>query len=231
MTEPSLSILMPVFNERLTVERAIREVLSAQYPVAGVELIVVDDGSTDGTREILRSAAWPEGVKIIEHRANQGKGRAIQTALAAAEGTISVIMDADLEYEASGLSAVIEPLVLGEAEAVFGTRAFASHTSYSFWYVVGNKGVTFTCNLLYNCWLSDIMTCHKAMPTELFRGLRLRETGFAIEPEITARLLLEGVSIYEVPVAYTARAREAGKKLTVVDGFRVLRTLVRCRLD
>jgi dolichol-phosphate hexosyltransferase len=107
---------------------------------------------------------------------------------------------------------------------------WSSHAAYSFWYVIGNKAVTFATNLLYNCWISDVMTCHKLMKTELFRSLRLRERGFAIEPEITARVLLAGHRVYEVPVAYRARSRSAGKKLTAADGLRVLGTLVRCRL-
>ena len=221
---------MPAFNERATIEDAIRGVLDADLPVDDVELVIVDDGSTDGTREILGNGSWPEGVKVIEHPGNRGKGGAIRTALAHAEGTYSMIMDADLEYEPSDLRPVLEPLVSGRAEAVFGTRAFESHTAFSFWYVVGNKGVTFAANLLYNCWLSDIMTCHKAMRTDLFRRLALHEEGFAIEPEITAQLLLRGVRIHEVPIAYTARSREEGKKLTAMDGVRVLRTLIRCRV-
>ena len=113
---------------------------------------------------------------------------------------------------------------------VFGTRAWTSQSSFSFWYVIGNKGVTFATNVLYNCWISDVMTCHKAMHTELFRKLRLRERGFAIEPEIAARVLRAGERIHEVPISYRARGREAGKKLTAFDGVRVLRTLVRCRV-
>ena len=118
----------------------------------------------------------------------------------------------------------------GEAHVVFGTRAWTSQSSFSFWYVMGNKSVTMATNVLYNCWISDVMTCHKAMRTELFRSLPLRERGFAIEPEIAARLLRAGERIHEVPISYHARSREAGKKLTSTDGLRVLRTLVRCRL-
>lgn len=221
---------MPVFNERATIAQAIEGALEADLPVDEVELLIVDDGSTDGTREILAGTDWPGRVRVIEHRANRGKGGAIQTALEHAEGTWALIMDADLEYEPSDLRPVLEPLVSGRAEAVFGTRAFESHSAFSFWYVIGNKGVTFTCNVLYNCWLSDVMTCHKGMRTELFRSLDLSENGFAIEPEIAARLLLAGVRIHEVPIAYTARSREEGKKLTAMDGVRVLRTLIRCRI-
>ena len=125
---------------------------------------------------------------------------------------------------------MLSPLRSGDAEVVFGTRSFQSHSAYSFWYVVGNRAVTFAANLLYNSWISDMMTGQKAMPTELFRSLELRERGFAIEAEITARLLRRGIRIYEVPIGYTARSRDEGKKLTALDGLRVLRTLVRCRV-
>lgn len=227
---PDLSILMPVFNERATVAEAIAGIEDANLPVDDFELIVIDDGSSDGTGDLLRDGSWPANVKLLSHERNRGKGAAIRTGLEHATGTWSTIMDADLEYDPADLTLVLEPLMEGKADAVFGTRAFEAHTAYSFWYVVGNKGVTFAANLLYNSWLSDIMTCHKAMRTDLFRSLRLRENGFAIEPEITAQLLLGGTQIYEVPIVYRARNREQGKKLTSADGFRVLRTLLRCRI-
>jgi len=225
-----LSILIPVYDERATVEAAIEDALTAELPVAGRELVVVDDGSTDGTRELLRDREWPANVKIVFHERNRGKGAAVRTALQHATGEYAAILDADLEYRAADLAHVLEPLVSGEASVVFGTRAWTSQASFSFWYVMGNKAVTFATNLLYNCWISDVMTCHKAMRTELFRALTLRERGFAIEPEIAARVLLAGERIHEVPIAYRARTREAGKKLTTSDGLRVLRTLVRCRV-
>jgi glycosyltransferase involved in cell wall biosynthesis len=226
----SLSILMPVFNERTTVEQAIDDALTAELPVEKRELVVVDDGSTDGTRELLESRSWPEEVRVLFHPANRGKGAAVRTALAEAGGEFAAIFDADLEYPAGDLALVLEPLLAGDAAVVFGTRAWTSQSSFSFWYVMGNKGVTFATNLLYNCWISDVMTCYKAMRTELFRSLPLREKGFAIEPEIAARVLRAGERIHEVPIAYKARSREAGKKLTALDGLRVLRTLVRCRV-
>jgi glycosyltransferase involved in cell wall biosynthesis len=226
----TLSILMPVFNERTTVEAAIDDALTAELPVEGRELVIVDDGSTDGTRELLTSREWPENVTVVHHDRNQGKGAAVRTALTHATGEFAAIFDADLEYRAADLADVLEPLVSGEANVVFGTRAWTSQSSFSFWYVVGNKAVTFATNVLYNCWISDVMTCHKAMRTELFRSLPLQEPGFAIEPEIAARVLRSGERIHEVPIHYRARSREAGKKLTTMDGLRVLRTLVRCRL-
>jgi glycosyltransferase involved in cell wall biosynthesis len=230
MSAPSLSILMPVFNERETVESAIEDALGADLPVERRELVVVDDGSTDGTRELLAGGTWPEGVTLVYHDRNLGKGAALQTALQRASGEFAAVLDADLEYRAADLGVVLEPLLAGEATVVFGTRAWASHTAYSFWYVVGNKAVTLATNVLYNCFISDVMTCQKAMRTELFRSLPLRERGFGVEPEIAARVLRAGERIYEVPIAYRARTREEGKKLTAVDGLRVLRTLVRCRI-
>jgi glycosyltransferase involved in cell wall biosynthesis len=224
-----VSVLMPVFNERQTIERAIEEVVETRIADSW-ELIVVDDGSTDGTGELMRSREWPANVRLLSHDGNRGKGAALRTALAAAEGRYATVMDADLEYSPNDLPALIDPLRRGDAVAVFGTRGFQAHSAYSFWYVIGNHAVTFAANLIYNSWVSDIMTGHKAMETALFRSLDLRERGFAIEPEITARLLKRGVRIYEVPVVYRARSREEGKKLTAVDGLRVLRTLIRCRV-
>jgi glycosyltransferase involved in cell wall biosynthesis len=222
---------MPVFNERATVENAIEDALTAELPVDSRQLVVVDDGSTDGTGALLRSLDLPDSVVVVEHERNRGKGAALQTALEHATGDFSAILDADLEYRATDLAPLLEPLLAGDARLVFGTRSWSSHSAFSFWYVMGNKAVTFATNVIYNCWISDVMTCHKAMSTELFRSLRLRERGFGIEPEITARALRAGETIYEVPISYRARSREEGKKLTAVDGLRVLRTLLRCRFD
>jgi glycosyltransferase involved in cell wall biosynthesis len=227
--EIEVSIVMPVYNERATVERAIHSVLDAGISDR-LELIVVDDGSTDGTRDFLRSQEWPEQVRIVEHERNRGKGAALRTAIGEARGTYTAVMDADLEYLPSDIPALLEPLRNGEAHVVFGSRGFQSHSAYSFWYVIGNRSVTFVANLLYNSWISDMMTGHKVMTTELFRSLELRASGFAIEAEITARLLRRGERIYEVPIIYNARSRDAGKKLTAFDGLRVLGTLLRCRI-
>ncbi len=226
----SLSILMPVFNELATLERAVDDALTAELPVKKRQLVIVDDGSTDGTRELLRRREWPANVTLIFHDRNLGKGAALRTGLQHATGRWSAILDADLEYRASDLGPLLQPLLNGDAKVVFGTRSWSSHSAFSFWYVMGNKGVTLATNVIYNSFISDVMTCHKAMSTELFRSLRLRERGFAIEPEITARVLRAGERIYEVPITYAARSREEGKKLTALDGLRVLRTLVRCRV-
>jgi glycosyltransferase involved in cell wall biosynthesis len=223
-----LSILMPVYNELERVEQAIAEVLSTELPT-DFELIIVDDGSTDGTREILRNGAWGERVRLIEHEHNQGKGAAIQTALREARGDFSCIFDADLEYDPEDLALLMPPLMDGRANACFGVRAFDGYTSHSFLFVLGNKGVTLACNLLFNVYLHDIMTCHKMIRTDVFQSLPLSAAGFSIEPEITARLVQNGERIFEVPVHYRARATDEGKKLTARDGFRVIGTLLRCR--
>ena len=223
-----LSILMPVYNERPRVEAAIAEVLRTELP-SEFELIVVDDGSTDGTREILQSNSWDDRVRLLAHPQNQGKGAAVQTALANARGEYSAIFDADLEYDPADLALLMPALLDGRANACFGVRAFDGYTSHSFLFVLGNKGVTLACNVLFNVYLHDIMTCHKMLRTDVFRDLPLRSAGFSIEPEIAARLVQRGERIFEVPVHYRARSNEEGKKLTAVDGFRVLGTLLRCR--
>jgi glycosyltransferase involved in cell wall biosynthesis len=227
---PELSVLMPVFNEIDTAERAVSEMLEADIG-ASFELIVVDDGSTDGTSELLFGREWPERVSLLKHDRNMGKGAAVRTALQHARGDLSAIMDADLEYDPNDLGVLLPPLREGLSNAVFGVRAFDGYTSHSFMYVMGNKGVTLAANLLFNVYLRDLMTCHKMIRTDVFKALPLQARGFDIEPEIAARLLLRGEQIFEVPVHYKARPSDAGKKLTSADGFRVLRTLMRCRLD
>lgn len=228
---PELSIVMPVLDEEETLARAIQEVFDARPAGGSFELIIVDDGSTDGSPALMESALrGDERVRVITHPVNRGKGSAIMSGLGDANGRWAAIMDADLEYDVADIDRLLEPLRRGDADAVFGTRGFDAGTAYSFWYVAGNRGVTLFASVLFDAWLRDIMTCHKAMSTDLFRSLDLTENGFAIEAEITARLLRGGKRIYEVPVAYRARSREEGKKLTAIDGFRVLRTLVRCRL-
>jgi glycosyltransferase involved in cell wall biosynthesis len=223
-----LSVLMPVYNEAATVERAISELLAAE-PGMDFELIVVDDGSTDGTRELLQAKPWPDRVRLLLHDRNRGKGAAVRTALAEARGEFTTIFDADLEYDPSDIATLLGPLQDGRANAVFGVRAFDGYTSHSFLYVLGNKFVTLAANALFNVYLRDLMTCHKTIRTDILCALPLKEAGFGIEPEITARLLQRGERIFEVPVSYQARSDEEGKKLTALDGLRVTRTLIRCR--
>ena len=150
----SLSILMPVYNEVGTVEAAIDDALGAELPVESRQLVLVDDGSTDGTRELLRGKSLPDNVTVIYHDRNEGKGAAIRNALQHTTGEWSAILDADLEYRAADLAPLLRPLLDGEARVVFGTRSWSSHSAFSFWYVMGNKAVTFATNVIYNCWIS-----------------------------------------------------------------------------
>jgi glycosyltransferase involved in cell wall biosynthesis len=228
---PDLSVLVPVFDERATIARAVERILEARLPVGSREVVIVDDGSTDGTREWLRDQRFGPEVRLVLHDRNRGKGAAVRTALAHARGTYTTIMDADLEYDPGNIGPLLQPLLDGDACVVYGVRGFDAQTAFSFWYVVGNKSVSLAANVLFNTWLSDIMTCHKVLPTALFRALSLRERGFAFEAEVTARLVASGVRIHEVPVTYRARTRDAGKKLTARDGLRVVGTLLRCRVD
>lgn len=225
-----LSVLMSAYNEEATITRAIERVLEARYPVDDVELVVVENGSTDRTREVLAASDWPESVRIVHVEENRGKGAGIRTALGHARGHWSAILDADLEYDPAELRLLLEPLLEGKADAAIGSRLFQSHSAYGFWYVAGGRAINLMANMLYNSWLSDICNCYKVAETAALRSLDLSEDGFGIDVEIPARLLRSGRKIYEVPVTYSARSREEGKKLTAADGARLLGTLVRCRL-
>jgi glycosyltransferase involved in cell wall biosynthesis len=223
-----LSILMPVFNEAETVAAVVKRVLDVPYPCE-VELVIVDDGSVDDTPKILAQLADPR-VSVHTHPVNRGKGAAVRTAAERATGTHVVMCDADLEYSPEDLPALLTPVLDGEAEVVYGTRTFGSHTAYSFWFVLGNKGVTFVANLLFNSWISDLETCFKLMPLPLYRSLDVRSAGFGMEAEVTGKLLKRGVRPYEVPIRYRARSREEGKKLTWRDGVEAVWILGRIRL-
>ena len=223
-----LSILMPVYNERATLPSALKEVLNVDFPCE-VEIVVVDDGSTDGTRDLYPSQTDDPRVKLDMHERNRGKGAAIRTAATAATGDYVIMYDADLEYSAAEIPSLLALVLAGEAEVVYGTRTFGSHNAYSYAYVLGNKGVTTFANVLFNCYISDLETCFKLMPTALYRQLDIRQTGFGMEAEVTGKLLRRGVRPYEVPISYNARSREAGKKLTWRDGVEALWILLRER--
>jgi len=229
MPAPDLTIVVPVFNERPTVLKVVDRLLALDFPVEGLELLLVDDGSTDGTRELLGGRDWPADVRVVLHPENRGKGAAIRTGIAQARGRYLAIADADLELDVVDLVEVVRPLALGETDAAYGARRFERRTPRKVRYWVGNLGVTTAMNLAFGSSLSDIMTAFKAVRTDILRAIPLVEEGFGIEPEITAALLARGVSILEVPIRYEPRARADGKKLTMLDGFRVLRTIARCR--
>jgi dolichol-phosphate hexosyltransferase len=222
-----LSILMPVYDEVETVELVVKRVLDVPYPCE-TELVIVDDGSIDGTAAVLARLDDPRIVRHT-HPANRGKGAAIRTAAGLASGTHVVMCDADLEYAPEDLPALLRPVLDGEAEVVYGTRSFSSHTAYSFWFVLGNKGVTFLANALFDSWISDLETCFKLLPAETYRALDVRSAGFGMEAEITGKLLKRGVRPFEVPISYRARSRAAGKKLTWRDGVQAVWILSRIR--
>ena len=224
---PKLSVLIPVHNE----ERTLTALLDAVEACPEVyELVIVDDGSTDATPKILASREFQTPTQLIRHPQNRGKGGAIRTAIAAATGDVAVIQDADLEYDPRDFWKLLEPFGQRGVEIVYGTRSFSSHSAYSFWFVMGNKAVTLFNNVLCNAYLSDLETCYKLMPLELWRSLDLRCNGFDIEPEITAKLLRAGHRIVEVPISYRPRMRHEGKKIGVKDGLAACWTLLRYRV-
>lgn len=223
-----LSVIMPVYNEAATVAEAVKSVLDVDY-ACDMELVVVDDGSADGTPTILASL-HDERIVTRRHVSNRGKGAAIRSAAQAATGDYMIICDADLEYAPDEIPKLLEPVLRGEAQVVYGTRTFGSHTAFSFWYVLGNKAVTMYANVLFNTWISDLETCFKLMPLALYRDLDIRSAGFGTEAEVTAKLLKRRQLPYEVPITYKARQREQGKKLTWRDGVQALWILTRERL-
>jgi glycosyltransferase involved in cell wall biosynthesis len=223
-----LSILMPAYNEERTLATAIEAVLATEYPCE-IELVVVDDGSRDATADVLDAVDDPR-VIVHRHPRNLGKGAALQTAAALATGTHMVPFDADLEYEPEDLPRMLDPIIAGRAEVVYGTRLFGANTRYqSYRHAVGNRALTFAANLMFDAYLSDLHTCLKLMPLDLFRSFELRENGFGLDTEITALILQRGIRPFEVPVAYHSRSHDEGKKITYVDGVECLQVLARVR--
>jgi len=223
-----LTIAVPVYNERARVARALKELNSTPLPVE-TEVIVVDDGSTDGTWEELGQMMLPEHVRLIRHPQNKGKGAALRSALEAASGDVFVPFDADLEYDPGDLAKCLQPLIRDEADVVYGTRIFGAHTAFSYWYVLGNKFLNTWANVLYNCYISDLETCFKMVRTAILRSLDLRADGFDIEAEVTAKLLRDGHRPYEVPISYKARTRAQGKKIAWQDGVIALWVIAKVR--
>ncbi|MEJ3742454.1 glycosyltransferase family 2 protein [Actinomycetes bacterium KLBMP 9797] len=222
-----LSILMPVYNEEERIADALKQALAVDYPCE-IELVVVDDGSRDGTAEVLTSVDDPR-VRVITHRRNAGKGAAIKTAVDSAEGEYMVILDADLEYDPQDIPKLLGPVLDGRATVVYGNRTFGSHSAYSFWYVMGNRAVTTAANVLFNSYIGDLETCFKLLPVALYRSLDVRSRGFGMEAEVTGKLLRRRIRPYEVPISYRARGREEGKKITWKDGVEALWILGRER--
>ena len=222
-----LSVLIPVYNEHKTIEACIRRIQAVDLPK---ELILVDDASDDGSSEIIQSLASPE-IKVARHEINRGKGAAVRTAISLAEGDICVIQDADLEYDPQELPQLIEPILDGRADAVYGSRFLGGpQRVHLFWHYVGNRLLTLLSNALTNINLSDMETCYKAIRTPLLRTIPLSSDRFGFEPEITAKLARKKARIYEIPISYSGRDYSEGKKIDWRDGLAALYWILRYRL-
>jgi glycosyltransferase involved in cell wall biosynthesis len=222
-----LSILIPVYNERSTVGEAVRRARAPELPLDR-EIIVIDDGSTDGTGEIVDQLR-DSTVRVIHQPENRGKGSAIRAGLEASNGEWVIVYDADLEYDPRDWPALLRPALEGDARVVYGSRFTGERRNMLFWHWVGNRFLSLVTNVLFNTTLSDMETCAKLIEGDLARSLRLTANRFDIEPEITAKLLRLGVRIYEVPIRYTGREVAEGKKISWRDGFPALIRLVAVR--
>src|SRR3954469_5863072 len=226
LVDPLLSVVMPVFNERDTVEEIIRRTLSV--PVR-TQLVVVDDYSTDGTRDILATLQPELGFTLVLQPQNAGKGSALRRGFQDVRGDLVVIQDADLEYSPEEFPQLIELICEGRADVVYGSRFRGRHRVFLFTHYVGNRFLTLVTNVLYNTMLSDMETCYKVMRTKVLRSMTLHSDGFGIEPELTAKIFKRHYRVYEVPITYDGRDYDEGKKITWRDGFVALWVLFRYR--
>jgi glycosyltransferase involved in cell wall biosynthesis len=226
LRDPLLTVVMPVYNEKNTLDEIVSRVLAVPLRL---ELVAVDDASTDGTQELLAKLAQEKGFRVYRQEPNQGKGAAVRKGIAEARGDIIVIQDADLEYSPEEYPELIELIVKGKADAVFGSRFIGRHRCHLFTHYLANLFLNLVTNLLYNTTMTDMETCFKAVRTELLQSLDLKSDRFGIEPEITAKLFKRGARVYEVPITYEGRDYSEGKKITWRDGFPALWTLVKYR--
>jgi glycosyltransferase involved in cell wall biosynthesis len=222
-----LSVVIPAYNEAATIDEVVTRVRQVPFDK---EILIVDDGSSDGTRERLRelAARHPE-LRLFEHAANRGKGAALRTAFAAVTGDVVVVQDADLEYDPADYAVLLGPIADGRADVVFGSRFLGGprgHRVLYFWHYLANRLITLLSNALNDLNLSDMETCYKAFRREVLEGLRLRSDRFGFEPEFTAKVARRRLRIYEVPVSYSGRTYEEGKKITWRDGVLALFAIV-----
>jgi glycosyltransferase involved in cell wall biosynthesis len=222
-----LSVIMPCYNEATTIPDILAKVRAVDLEK---QIIAVDDNSSDDTYAVLcEEAATDPTMIVIRHPNNRGKGAAVRSGLARALGEIVIVQDADLEYDPQDYYELVKPIAEGRVNVVFGSRFHGRHTGMYFWNALGNKGLTFLTNLLFNCWISDMETCYKVMRTEIMRDLRLESNDFRLEPEIAAKVLKRGERIYEMPVSYLGRTYEEGKKMKPSQGLYAVLALLKYR--
>ena len=223
----SLTVIVPVYNERNTVVEILRRMRRVELPVE-LEIVVINDGSNDGTEKVL-GALEDSTVRVLHHSHNQGKGAAVRTGLQHARGDLLLIQDADLEYDPDDWPMLLAPVLKGKAKVVYGSRFTGERKNLLLWHWVGNRFLSLVTNVLYNTTLSDMETCYKLFDRRVLDGISIDSDRFEFEPEITAKVLRRGYHIYEVPISYSGRDFAEGKKITWKDGFGALVTLVRYR--
>jgi len=223
-----LSVVIPAYNEAATIERLLERVLATPYPK---EVVVVDDGSTDGTRALLATRDGRDGVRVILHERNQGKGAALATGFEAASGDVILIQDADLEYDPADYPALLAPIEEGKADVVYGSRFLGGpHRCHLFWHYVANKILTTLSNALTNLNLSDMETCYKVFRADVAKRIRITSKRFGVEPELTAKVARLRCRVYEVPISYAGRDYAEGKKIGVRDAFEAVWCILRFNL-
>jgi glycosyltransferase involved in cell wall biosynthesis len=224
----TLSVLIPCYNELATLSEIVQRVSAVETGLE-MEIIIVDDGSTDGTREIITKLASQGVVKAYFQPRNMGKGAAVKRALKESTGDIVLIQDADLEYDPADYPNLLRPILTGRSKAVYGSRFLGEHKAMYFWHSMGNQFLTLLTNILYDTTLTDMETCYKVVTGDIARRIRLTSPRWGFDPEMTARILRMGVRIYEVPISYNGREFHEGKKISWRDAFVVMATLIRCR--
>ena len=222
-----LSVIVPVYNERVTVAEVIRRIRAVDVPVA-IEVIVVNDGSSDGTDKVLTALA-DSTVRVLTHPVNKGKGAAIRTGMAAARGDLLLVQDADLEYDPADWPRLLEPILRGKAQVVYGSRFTGERKNMLPLHWIGNRFLSLVTNVLYSSTMSDMETCYKLFDRRVLEGITIQSDKFDFEPEITAKVLRRGYRIYEVPISYAGRELSEGKKITWRDGIGALRALIKYR--
>ena len=228
LEDPLLSVVMPVFNERATIDEIIRRVLAVPLRT---QLIVVDDCSTDGTRDLLSGLQRELGFTLLLQPANRGKGAALRAGFEVVQGDLVVIQDADLEYSPEEFPELIDLICQGRADVVYGSRFLGRHRVFLFTHYLGNRVLTLLTNVLYNTMLTDMETCYKVMRIDVLRSMTLRSDGFGIEPELTAKIFKRGYRVYEIPITYDGRGYDDGKKIGWRDGIVALWVLLRYRFS